>query len=677
MTIHTIISEESLHNANLNANTIAVPVLERSKSATVISEDIDRFLPTEVSSMESDDDDDDGDDDDDEGDLDDDLLDEITEQEVEESKVKGNEIEEEDKDKCKADDEITFSTSSTNNFRGRPSSCVFVASLAASLSDDELCISVTESFKQYGQLARVKVLRDPANRPYAFVQYTNDKDAKRALKMAQGSVLNGRTLRCESARVNRTLFVTHNASIPFTEVAEICEKFGELEQLVPSKDQNQYARRYTYPAANGCSWFVQFAYRDDAIRAFANLRSDPSWDVDWVQNIDVPKYFNLVSKRKSKEGNVNNDDESDDDEESDEDSDYNLGNERDGEENERSNDHVVIDKKSIFIGQLDAAVTKEKLIGRFSAHGNIADINLISKATNVFAFIKFETEEAAAAALERENHAIFLNKTMHVQYKVIGGRYGKKHLRKQNPNYFVSNGRSRKFVGPQVNLAPPPINMYRRRSHENEPMLPFMPQPIPSNSDYEMNPYGSYMKPPFRRTSLPNEWSSTRSYTIKSESDNICGDGATDATSEVSASAGQTNSATTYNNSSAGSMSQTNNNSNNGKKKYFKRGSHNYNETPKPYYFQPYYYHPMHYPMSPMGPAHPSQGPGGNHPYMMVYPMPPPPPTGVDGAMLAPPLPISQRGPGLHGSPPITQAQFIPSDSNEFVPSNKPYHLDY
>lgn len=674
MTIHTIISEESLHNSNTNPTTIAVPVLERSKSDTVISEDIDRFLPTEVSSMESDDD------------GDDDLLDEITEQEVEENKAKGNN--EEDKNNA-ADDEITSSsssaaapvTNSTNNFRGRPSSCVFVASLAASLSDDELCISVTESFKQYGQLARVKVLRDPANRPYAFVQYTNDKDAKRALKMAQGSVLNGRTLRCESARVNRTLFVTHNSSTPFKEVAEICENFGELEQLVPSKDQNQYARRYSYPAANGFSWFVQFAYRDDAIRAFANLRSDPNWDVDWVQNIDVPKYFNLLSKRKSKEGSINNNDDESDDDESDDDVDddggYNSGNERDLEDQERSNDHVVIDKKSIFIGQLDPSVTKEKLIDRFSAHGKIADINLISKATNVFSFIRFETEEAAAAALERENHAIFLNKTMHVQYKVIGGRYGKKHLRKQNPNYFVSNGRQRRFAGPQVNLAPPPINMYRRRSHENEPMLPFMPQPIPSNSDYEVNPYGSYMKAPFRRTSLPNEWSSTRSYTVKSESDNICGDGATDATSEISASAGQANSATTYNNSSAGSMSQTNNNSNNTKKKYFKRGPHNYNETPKPYYFQPYYYHPMHYPMSPMGPAHPSQGPGGNHPYMMVYPMPPPPPTGVDGAMLAPPLPIGQRGPGLQGSPPITQAQFIPSDSNEFVPGNKPYHLDY
>jgi RNA recognition motif-containing protein len=76
----------------------------------------------------------------------------------------------------------------------------------------------------------------------------------------------------------------------------------------------------------------------------------------------------------------------------------------------------TIDKQSIFIGQLDSEVTKEKLIERFSRHGTIIDCNLIirhpdpSKMTDPtssnrnysFAFIKFGQEQAAAEAVEQE-----------------------------------------------------------------------------------------------------------------------------------------------------------------------------------------------------------------------------------------------------------------------------------
>lgn len=653
--MHSITAPEATLDGNNSnhATTIGMEMLaDGPKSDSVINEHIDRFLPTEVSSTESEDG---------EGDLLDDIEDEDA-----------------------GGDEMSRSQDDSKNFRGRPSSCVFVASLAASLSDDELCLSVTNSFKQYGELARVKVLRDHANRPYAFVQYKNDKDAKMALKMAQGSMLNGRTLRCESARVNRTLFITHQDSLEFNKIMELCEKFGELEQLVPNKEQNQFHRnnrKYHYPTSNGCSWFVQFAYRDDAIRAFANLRGEPEWDVEWVQNIEVPKYLNLLNKRDSiddiyRKGSKNHDQEDDYDSHNDE-----------GDIDEPKSDSEVephnfetIDRKSIFIGQLDPSVTKEKLNDRFSNHGEIVDINLISKSTNIFAFIQFDTEEAAAAALERENHAIFLSKTMHVQYKIIGGHHGKRHGRRNNGNgYRDKNGSN--FNGPQVNLAPPPINMYRRRSYEPEPMLPYISQAMPSHSDFEINPYNNpYMRNALRRTSLPNGWSSTRSYSFKSESENnFGGDGVTDATSDVSASAGKANSTTTYNNSSAGSIGQTNsieskNYANKSKKKFMKRGS--FNEPPKPYYFQPYYYHPMHYPMGPMGPSHPSQAPGGNQPYMMVYPLPPPPATGVDGHMMAPGLPMCQPDPRMHGSQAANQPHFGHIESNDFSAS-KPYNLDY
>lgn len=660
--------EASLDNAGSNHATRIEMVGEDAKSEAVISEDIDRFLPMEVSSAESEDG---------ENDEDSELLDDIVDEEQTATETANNNSDDNaDKGAARVDD-------LNKNFRGRPSSCVFVASLAASLSDDELYLSVTSSFKQYGELARVKVLRDHANRPYAFVQYKNDQDAKRALKMAQGSMLNGRTLRCESARVNRTLFISHNDPLQFNKIVELCEKFGELEQLVPNKEQTH--RRYDGPVSNGSSWFVQFAYRDDAIRAFANLRSEPDWDVEWVQNIEVPKHFNLLNVQNIK--NDRTDDtyrngqtnENDTDEPIDGD-DVDVDDRRSDSEID-SNNFETIDRKSIFIGQLDPSVTKEKLNDRFSNHGEIVDINLINKSTNIFAFIQFETEEAAAAALERENHAIFLSKTMHVQYKIIGGHHGKRNRGRNNVTNWNHDRNGINFNGPQINLAPPPINMYRRRSYEPEPMLPYIAPAMPSHSDFEINPFNPYMRNALRRTSLPNGFSSSRSYSLKSESENtICGDGATDATSDISASAGKTNSTTTNNNSSAGSIGQNNSNENknhlnrNGKKKLMKRG--NYNEPPKPYYFQPYYYHPMHYPIGPMGPSHPSPGPGGNQPYMMVYPIPPPPATGVDGSMMAPAMPLCQPDPRIHGSPSVSQAHFGQMDSNDFTAA-KPYNLDY
>lgn len=44
--------------------------------------------------------------------------------------------------------EIKSESTEKDEFRGRPSSCVFVASLASSKTDDELSISVTNHFEQ-------------------------------------------------------------------------------------------------------------------------------------------------------------------------------------------------------------------------------------------------------------------------------------------------------------------------------------------------------------------------------------------------------------------------------------------------------------------------------------------------------------------------------------------------
>lgn len=540
-------------------------------------------------------------------------------------------------------------------FRGRPSSCVFVASLAASLTDDDLCISVTESFKKYGELTMVKVLRDPANRPYAFVQYTKDQDAKRAMKEAQGSTLNGRTIRCEPARVNRTLFIcTKSRSstnpVQAATVIQLAEKFGEVEQLVACRDQFS-KRNYFSASTKGNAWFIQFAYRDDAIRAFATLKSDFNWIVEWAQNIEAPAHMNLMNKKSENlptDANTILSDGSNQKDEALRDSAYQSHDDR-----RNSEVDINIDKKSIFVGQLDQSATEENLRARFSRHGHVSEINLIVKPNNVFAFIKFTTEEAAAAALEMENHAIFLNKTMHVQYREVGGNF-KKHKRGAGNHsaYYQNNP----YQPPRLNLAPPPINVGQRRSstgsfsnhysnysmHDLQPFAP--PQtPVPSSVVYGN---GKRYKHLMKRKS---------SETGKLGNDDPDAGGqsfATDAASEMSESIDADDSSaasTVQNNSSAGGTSCKTKGH-----EYKKRGSF---PSFDPYYFHPYYY-PMEFPMGGMPP--PPPGSATNQPYFMYYPIPPR--NGMDytemPGMVFPPT-------GAMGPPliPMSQQQFVPLKS--------------
>lgn len=631
---------------------------------------------SDISSLESEDE------------LDEDDI-EHEEEEKEEEKYDEEFVDAEENNNDKKSTNSRFSNRfGTDNNRGLPSSCIFVASLAATLSDDKLCLSVKDKFKEYGELNGVKVLRDQENRPYAFVQYTNDIDASVALEKAHGSILDGRVIRCEPARVNRTLFITNPHPISYVEIKQLCLSFGKLEQLVPNRDKNQFSQRYAYPVTVSSSWFVRFVYRDDAIRAFANLKTEACWTVQWAQNVNVPKKFNLllISENNSEQDLPNNQDRYHNNDDS---SSHTTNTNPRMAEN---TNNVTIDKKSIFVGQLPKESTTENIKEHFSKYGKIIEVNLIHKPTNVFTFIQYETEKAAAAALEKENHSIFLDKTIHVQYKELGGYHGKRAYRR-NSDILNNNTRMNHFSGPQLNLAPPPISMYRRRSYDvsnnaygnpnlnignksPNSMLPFLhyfPPNISQNSipNFDANMY-SYMNgnPPhnLRRGTLPDNWTVSRGENINAESnsntnrnkrsnskkqdnENTIGttDTVTDVASDLTDSPGRAdgtrvgvNSTTTYNNSSAGSISNdyknkidkiAYNKSNNGSNE-----SINYNESINPYFFQHYYYPPVPYTM---GPPHSPQGSMHNHPYMMLYSLPPQGVPLSDGSMIPVNFPMS------------------------------------
>lgn len=304
--------------------------------------------------------------------------------------------------------------------RDRPSSCVFVASLTSSLSDDDLCMAVIKYFSKWGVLGTVKVLRDPHNRPYAFVQYNNDKDAKKAIAEAHNTVLEGRTIRCEHAKVNRTLFISNEYQLAHSKIKTELEVFGEIEKLLPSTEKGYLILRVCEYSKY---WFCKFAYREDAIRAFANIKSDRSRCVEWAQNID-------------------------DDDEVDENNDGLKSSE------------PTFDKQSIFVGLISLSVTKDALYERFSLHGEIIDIILSKRLKNNFAFIKYRDEVSAARAVEKENHSMFQEKTMHVQYREL-------HNPKQKYHAY-----SPKVHG--LALAPSPINFNRRVNGTMNKKIPLL-----------------------------------------------------------------------------------------------------------------------------------------------------------------------------------------------------------
>ncbi|KAI9159507.1 hypothetical protein H9P43_008847 [Blastocladiella emersonii ATCC 22665] len=245
--------------------------------------------------------------------------------------------------------------------KGEPDACLFVASLNAQRTDEQLTESVTRHFAQWGRLLNVKVMKDWMNRPYAFVQYGTTDDALRALDESHDTIVDGRHVRVEQARVNRTLFL---AKLPKTMTEEAMqrylEKWGKVEDVT----------LLTNPATNkskGCC-FAKFRYREDAIRAYLHIRQQAKWAVEWAANIEKHK--------------------------------------------------PDTDRHSVFVGSLNPRqVSEAALQHRFGQYGAIESIHLFNTTGEAFAFLRFEDEESAQAAIDGENGREFQSATLRVQFR--------------------------------------------------------------------------------------------------------------------------------------------------------------------------------------------------------------------------------------------------------------------
>jgi len=271
--------------------------------------------------------------------------------------------------------------------KGPPKACLFVASLAAYTTEEEL----RQLFNVYGEILKIKLLKDTVSRPYAFVQFSSVEDATKAIENTKNTVLNNRRLRVERARGNRTLFIAKfSVHMQPAQLKEILEEYGAVESVTIIK--NHQTNR-----SKGCG-FVKFAFREDAVTALAELKNtQQKWVVEWATS--------------------NNDPES-----------------------------LQVDKSNIFIGGLNPQeISEEKLRERFEAYGEMESLTLVNCAenntdlneetspsstpsptpygesnsvrqANAFAFIRYKDEAHAAAAIESENGTDWLGKRIRVQY---------------------------------------------------------------------------------------------------------------------------------------------------------------------------------------------------------------------------------------------------------------------
>ncbi|KAJ3076915.1 hypothetical protein HDU98_011011 [Podochytrium sp. JEL0797] len=251
-----------------------------------------------------------------------------------------------------------------------PQACIFVANLDSTKTDNELFEKVWQHFVQWGELSEVKMDRDTANRPFAFVQFKNIAEAKRALLEAQGDSIDGREIRIEPAKVIRTLRVKYNPNWNPRDVKTHFSKFGHIEDF-------KLLRFPDTMDLKGVA-FIKYFSRADAIQAFLKTRKIPKWYIEWVKN---------------------------------------------------PSRHHEVDKRSLFVGKLNPErVTEDLLRFKFEKYGEIETLRLYNPSATLdalleprsaFAFIQYTNDHDAELAIDETHGSRWLERIIKVQYREL------------------------------------------------------------------------------------------------------------------------------------------------------------------------------------------------------------------------------------------------------------------
>ncbi|KAG0129262.1 hypothetical protein HOY82DRAFT_415111 [Tuber indicum] len=245
--------------------------------------------------------------------------------------------------------------------------------------------SLQAHFSKYGRL-HVKIRRDSKGNPYSFCQFETDEVARRAIREGRARIIDssGRPIRCEPAKVNRTLVLSKIDCSPIHrhEVVDMLHGFGPLEN-VEFSDGSSTIPSFGLTSGNKC--YVRFQFRQDAVDGFQSLRLNSHWVSDWTSNFSTHNMSMAL----------------------------------------RCDRIIEVDTVSIFVGKLNPQITDSELMARFSAYGRIIDCNMVRRQSrhglglNAFAFIRYETEEMANVAQAAEHGSEFMGKKLHVQRREV------------------------------------------------------------------------------------------------------------------------------------------------------------------------------------------------------------------------------------------------------------------
>jgi len=330
---------------------------------------------------------------------------------------------------------------------GLPSACVFVANLASSQTDEQLLASVEKYFKQFGRL-HVKIRRDNKGNPYSFCQFESDEVARLAVTEGRHAIIDetGRRIRCEPAKVNRTLVLAKRDDSVITrdEVDKMLFGYGPLEAIEFSA---AIGRTPTRTLNHGVRCFVRFSYRQDAVDCYQFFRCHQVWSADWTHNFPVAQLVPPTIERI----------------------------------------HVQeLDPESVFVGKLNPnQVTEDALRARFQEHGPIVEIHLLKKEKPgigriAFAFIKYENAEDAAAAIEAENNTEFLGNLIHVQQREV-------HKKAAQPAY-TSAHHGINTQQPWLRASPPANRDHGRMTYELQDVVNLASALVRKLEDAGMSP---------------------------------------------------------------------------------------------------------------------------------------------------------------------------------------------
>lgn len=322
-------------------------------------------------------------------------------------------------------------------------------SLPEPKDDVALEAAIYREFLKYGK-CWVKIRRDSHHMPFAFVQFTSDKEALEALDQGKGAMIFGRPCRTEMVKANRTFVIQKKTGglITIDEAEKALLPFGSLNKcetlhpqlreplnMPPSVlvefsmfDATRDLHQVSPPCVHACScagsfclffnlYPLLFILSTSAI-AFSTpfgLALLPSFHpLIWPQAFRNHAVYTVVAfdLKKNCAATRQNGDEA-----------FLAACER--------------DRRSIFIGDLPATTTQKDLDTVFSNAGEILKINLIQRPVNVntgsyssahsnavrtMAFIEYAQPDMPEAAIAKFHGESFQGTTIRVERKSVKDR---------------------------------------------------------------------------------------------------------------------------------------------------------------------------------------------------------------------------------------------------------------